>query len=149
MKHLDEALSEALMRALNEQRHDDFALMFSDVLHQRNAVISRHARASLPVNGTICQPLATNHLTQKEIETFGFEYDGWHMIAVENARLVDAKRFPYTIEDTGYRDHIETYVRSFSGTMAEEPFLFGAFHEGGLLRDYQAAQEFRPECRQA
>lgn len=147
MKHLDEALNQSLIRALEEHRHDDVALMFANVLRRRNAVISPHARAALPVDSTICQPLATNRLTEQEIEAFGIRDTGWHMIAVEDCRLVDAKRFPYTTKDTTYRRHIETYVRSFGGSMDEEPFLFGAFHDSGLLRDFQMAHEFRPECR--
>ncbi|MDF1670213.1 MAG: hypothetical protein P1U83_11410 [Roseovarius sp.] len=148
MKHLDEALKQALMSALDERRHDDFALMFANLLRRRKDVISPHARAALPVDSTICQPLMTNRLTKHEIEAFGIRDTGWHMIAVEDCRLVDAKRFPYTTKDTAYRDHIETYIRSFDGSMDEEPFLYGAFHESGSLRDFQTAHEFRPECRQ-
>lgn len=147
MKHLDKTLKQALMSALEEERHDDFVLMFADVLRQRHAVISPHARATLPIDNTICQPLMTNRLTKQEIDTFDIREEGWHMIAVEDCRLVDAKRFPYTTKDGAYRRHIERYIRSFEGSMDDEPSLYGAFHESGSLRDFQAAVEFRPECR--
>lgn len=147
MKHLDGAMSESLMTALEEMRYDDCVLMFAQILRQRQEVISPHARASLPVDATICQPLLSNHLTPQEIEAFDIRNNGWHMIAVERCCLIDARAFPYTVNDPSYRSHIETYVRGFDSPMDEEPTLYGAFHQDGRLRDYQTAFEFRPECR--
>ena len=147
MKHLDDTLNKSLISALEDARYDDVALFLTQILRQRHEVISPLARASLPVDATICQPLLSNHLTPQEIDAFDIRDTGWHMIAVERCRLIDAKAFPYTVKDPGYRTHIETYVRGFDSPMDEEPALYGAFHQDGRLRDYQTAFEFRPECR--
>ncbi len=146
MKHLDESLKTSPISALEDARYDDVALMFAQLLRQRREVISPHARAALPVDATKCQPLMSNDLTRREIEAFDIRDTGWHMIAVADCRIIDAKAFPYTVKDSSYRNHIETYVRGFDSPMDEEPALYGAFHQDGRLRDFQTAYEFRPEC---
>ena len=145
MKHLGETLKASLISALEDARYDDFALMVAQLLRQRQEVISPHALATLPVDATKCQPLMSNHLTRHEIETFGIRDNCWHMIAVEDCRIIDAKTFPYTVDDPSYRTHIEAYVRGFDSSLDDEPALYGAFHQNGLLRDFQTAYEFRPE----
>lgn len=146
MKHLDGTLKTSLISALEDARYDDFTWMFAQLLRQRQDVISPHARAALPIDATKCQPLMSNHLTRCEIEAFDIRDNGWHMIAVADCRLIDAKAFPYTVKNSAYRTHIESYVCGFGGFMDEEPALYGAFHQDGRLRDFQTAYEFRPEC---
>ena len=114
MKQFDDTFRDSLMAALDEERHDDLVLMIANRLRSRQHVISKHARAALPIDKDVCQPLCTNRLTNAEIDTFDIRDNGWHIIAVQACRVVGAERFPYTVKDTNYREHIADYVGSLN-----------------------------------
>ncbi|WP_299592638.1 hypothetical protein [uncultured Tateyamaria sp.] len=147
MKQLDNPFKESLMQALDEERLDDLVLMLANRLRSRQLFVSKHARAALPVNKDLCQPLCTNRLTKAEIDTFDIRDIGWHIIAVQDCRVVGAERFPYTVNDADYRDRIEDYVGSLNRYYGDESDMFGAFHLNGMFVDFQHLHEFRPECR--
>ncbi len=135
------------MLALDEDRHDDLVLMIANRLRSRQLVVSKHARAALPVNKDLCQPLCTNRLTQSEIQTFDIRDNGWHIIAVQSCRIAGAELFPFTVKDPDYRERIEDYVGSLSKYYGDESDMSGAYHRGGMFLDFQHLHEFRPECR--
>lgn len=147
MKQLDDTFRESLMLALDEDRHDDLVLMIANRLRSRQLVVSKHARAALPVNKDLCQPLCTNRLTQSEIQTFDIRDNGWHIIAVQSCRIAGAELFPFTVNDPDYRERIEDYVGSLSKYYGDESDMFGAYHRSGMFLDFQHLHEFRPECR--
>ena len=149
MKRLDNSFKESLLRALDEDRYDDILFMLANRLRSRQKVISIHARAALPVDRNLCQPLITNHLSKAEIEAFNFRTTGWYIVAVEDCRVVAAEPFPYTVDDPAYRKGIEDYVISLSGDIDDGPDVYGAFHQDGHLTDLQHLYEFRPECKRA
>ncbi len=147
MKQLDDTFKESLMLALDEDRHDDLVLMIANRLRSRQLVVSKHARAALPINKDLCQPLCTNRLTPTEIDTFDIRDNGWHIIAVQNCRIAGAELFPYTVKDSDYRARIEEYVVSLSSYYGDTSDMFGAYHLNGMFLDFQHLHEFRPECR--
>jgi hypothetical protein len=146
LKQLDDSFRESMMLALDEDRHDDLVLMFANRLRSLQLVVSKHARAALPVDKDVCQPLCSNRLTQLEIETFDIRDNGWHVIAVQDCHLVGAELFPFTVKDPDYRARIQDYVGSLSRHYGGESDMFGAYHRGGMLLDFQHLHEFRPEC---
>lgn len=149
MKRFEDSFKESLLRALDEDRYDDLVFILANRLRSRQKVISIHARASLPVDKDLCQPLITKHLSKAEIEAFDFRTTGWYIVAVEDCRVVAAEPFPYTVDDPAYRKSIEDYVISLSGDIDDGPDVYGAFHQDGHLTDFQHFYEFRPECKRA
>lgn len=149
MKRLDNSFKESLLRALDEDRYDDLVFMLANRLRSRQKVISIHARASLPVDKDLCQPLITNHLSKAEIETFDLRTTGWYILAVQDCRVVAVEPFPYTVDDPSYRDRIEDYICTLSGDIGDGPDVYGAFHQDGHLTDFQHLYEFRPESKRA
>lgn len=147
MKQLDDMLKDSLLRALDEARHDDLLLMLANYLRARQEVVSQHARASLPVDVRQCRPLAANTLKSSEVEAFDLRDTGWYVIAVEDCRIVGAEPFPYTVDDPNLGDRVQDYVRSVGKYYGDAPALYGVFHSGGKLSDYQPLHEFRPERR--
>lgn len=147
MKPFDDTFKQSVLLALAEERHDDLIFMIANKLRSRQQVVSIHARAALPVDKDLCQPLCTNRLTKTEIDTFDICDNGWHIIAVQNCRIIGAEPFPYTTNDPSYRDHMEDSVRSLS-YHGDEPAVYGAYHLNGTLIDLQHLHEFRPVARQ-
>ncbi len=148
MNKLDDTFRESLLIAFDEDRLDDLVLMLANRLRSRQQVISKHARASLPVDKDVCQPLFTNRLTQTEIDTFDIRDNGWHIIAVQACRVVGTELFPYTVKNAGYRDRIQGYVTSLNRYYGETSKMYGAYHLNGMFFDFQHLHEFHPEWRQ-
>ncbi len=149
VKQLDDSFEDSVMRALDEDRLDDVVLLLANRLRSRQQVVSVHARSALPVNKEVCQPLAAGRLTQEQIDRFGFQNEGWYIIAVEDCAIVAAEHFPYTIDDPDYRIRIQDHVRALSASFSEPPDIFATYHLCGLLLEFQHLYEFRPECRRA
>lgn len=147
MKQLDDTFTQSLIRALEDRRVDDFLLMLANYFRSQQLAVSKHARAALPINKDLCRPLLTNRLTRFEIETFDIREEGWHVIAVQDCRIVGAERFPYTVKNPDYLKRIEEYVASVSDYYGEASDMFGAYHRNGMFYDFQHLYEFKPECR--
>lgn len=147
MAQLDDTLKDSFLSALDEERYDDLLFLMANLLRARQGVVSVLARAALPVDKDLCQPLLTNRLTHQEIEAFNLRAPGWHIITVHHGRVVGAEPFPYTVKDQDYRARIEDYVQSVDGDRGEEPMCYGAYFRDNRLLDIQHLYEFRPECR--
>lgn len=149
MKHLDDSFKNSLLRALDEERYDDLVFLLANRLRCNQKVISLHARAALPVDKTLCQPLITNHLTPAERDALDIRETGWYTIAVRDCRVVTADPFPYTVDDPQYRLRIMDYVNALGKADSERLDIYGAYHRNGKLTDFQHLYDFRPECRRA
>ena len=84
MKQLDDSFKDSVMRALDEDRFDDAVLLLANRLRSRQQVVSVRARSALPVDAQVCQPLLADRLSQEQTDRFGFQDEGWYLIAVEN-----------------------------------------------------------------
>lgn len=149
MEQLEDTFKDSLIRALDEERHDDLVLMVANMLRSRQEVVSIHARAALPVDKHVCQPLLTARLSKTEIDTFDIRDNGWHIIAVQACRIVGAEIFPYTVNDPDYRARVDDYVRSLNRYYGADSDMYGAYHCNGMFLDFQHLHEFRPECRES
>ncbi|WP_162497470.1 hypothetical protein [Roseovarius dicentrarchi] len=149
MNEVVDSFKASMIRALEQERFDDVVFLLANRLRSRQQVVSVHARSALPVNREVCQPLRSARLTQDQIATFGFQKEGWYIIAVEDCAIVAADPFPYTVEDPDYRARIQDHVRAVSATYTELPDIFATYHLDGLLLEFQHLYEFRPECRRA
>lgn len=148
MKRPDDCFKESLFRALDEERHDDLVFLLANRLRSRQNVISLHARAALPVDKDLCQPLITNYLSKSELGAFNIHETGWYIIAVKDCRVVTAQPFPYTVNDPQYRARITDYVNALSD---DDGILdvYGAYHQNGKFTEFQHLYDFRPEHRLA
>jgi len=145
----EDSFKASVTRALDEDRLDDVVLLVAHRLRSRQQVVSVHARTALPVNGEVCQPLPLGRLTQEQIDTFGFQDEGWYIIVVEDCKITRADRFPFTVETPDYRTRIQDHVRAVSASYTGLPDIFATYHSAGLLLEFQHLYEFRPECRRA
>jgi len=149
VNEVSDSFKASIIRALDQERFDDLVLLLANQLRRRQQVVSVHARSALPVNAEVCQPLRSGRLTQDQIDTFGFQDEGWYIIAVEDCAIIGADPFPYTVEDPDYRARIQDHVRAVSASYTELPDIFATYHLDGLLLEFQHLYEFRPECRRA
>ncbi|MBO6727822.1 MAG: hypothetical protein JJ911_19345 [Rhizobiaceae bacterium] len=148
MKQLDDTFKDSFLRALDEERFDDLVLMLANLLRARQGVVGEHARASLPVDQTVCQPLVSDRLTHQEIDAFDLRDTGWYIVAVQSGRIVGAEPFPVTAEDPDYGDRIEDYARSVADYYGAEPLIYAARLDGDRLKDFAPLSEVPSECRQ-
>ncbi|MCQ0090632.1 hypothetical protein [Roseovarius sp. M141] len=144
MSEVVDSFKASVIRALEQDRYDDLVLLLANQLRRRQQVVSVHARSALPVNADICQPLPTGRLSQEQIDTFGFRDEGWYIIAVEDCAIISAECFPYTVDDPGFRTHIQRYLRGLSRRHTDLPDVFATYHLRGLLLEFQHLFEFRP-----
>ena len=144
MNAVVDSFQASMIRALEQERFDDLVLLLANQLRRRQQVVSVHARSALPVNAEVCQPLSTGRLSQEQVDRFGFRNEGWYIIAVEDCAIIAAERFPYTVDDPGFRTHIQDCLRRLSARHSELPDVFATYHLRGLLLEFQHLFEFRP-----
>lgn len=139
----------SLLRAWVEEHHNDLVLMLANRRRSEQKVISLHARAALPVNKSLCQPLFSNWLSRTEINAFNVRAAGWYIVAVQDFRLLVVDPFPSSVNDADYRSKIEDFINALNDDYGDGPDVYGAFFQEGRLTEFQHLYEFRPVHRRA
>ena len=138
---------DSLMRAFDEGRMDELVLMLANRLRSRQQYVSPHARAALPVDDQIFNPIRNTLLTPEEIETFGIHDRGWHLIAIRDRKIVGAERFPFKADDPNHKRNVVECMTTLLRYYGDDALVFAAYHDKGMLVEWQFLNEFSPQCR--
>jgi len=147
MSDKDHTFRLSLLRALDEGRVDDLIYLLANRMRSRRVTVSRAARAALPVHADDPSLSKPRHLTEFEIETFGIRDHGWHLLAMADNSIIGAEVLPFDPTDADNLTELRSYIRAICAYYGASSEIYCAYHNHGVLKEFQDLEALNAECR--